>query len=293
MLVCFEGGDAAGKSTLAASVCEELRRRGKDPVLLDKKSADGFESPYLGQRMEDLRRVLWDYPDDAPLWEWGDAHWFHLIVSWFSVLDRCRVQPLLREGRCVVVDNWYYKFAARFLLKPDFERHLVLSSFRHLTEPDVVVFVDVDPRVAVTRRTAFSATESGRMDGYRKGGKDDFVEYQERVLESLRGFFGPGWVRLAATGRPLDALAEEASEILMAAQAQHSAVSGGQPWSYSPHLQAKMQRSTRMRPLQLAQLTLFTGTKTCAHPARASGAAAPAVKESAEPTEVGQGVERS
>lgn len=262
-LVCFEGGDAAGKSTLALFVCEELRRRGGNPVLIDKKSSEGFEGPYLGERMKDLRRVLWDYPPDAPLWEWGDPHWFHLIVSWFSVLDRCRVQPLLQEGHCVVVDNWYYKFAARFLVKPDFQRHLVLSSFQHLTEPDVVIFVDVDPRVAVKRRSTFSATESGRMDGHSKGGTADFVDYQERVLESLRSLFGSGWVRLDATDRSLDALTSEAVEIVSSARTRETATRHtGHGLVNKSSFSRKSDRRIGGRRSQtseaLAQLSLFT-----------------------------------
>lgn len=216
-LVCFEGGDAAGKTTLALSVVDELRRRCvTDLVMVDKKSIENFHEPHLVERMTNLRRVLWDYPQDAPLWEWGDHHWFHLIVSWFSVLDQCRIQPLLREGKFVIVDNWYYKFAARFLLKSDFEKHFVLSSFRHLTVPDLVVFVDVDPRVAVTRRTNFSAPESGRMDGHSKGDHQDFVAYQEKVLEHLISFCDETWVRVDATHVALDALVSEAADLVAA-----------------------------------------------------------------------------
>lgn len=217
ILACFEGGDAAGKSSLAAGVFEAMCRRGEDPVLIDKKSAEGFDGLHLGDRMKSLRSVLWDYPQEAPLWEWGDPHWFHLLVSWFSVLDRCRIQPLLQAGKLVIVDNWYYKFAARFLLKKEFSSHFVLSSFQHLTEPDVVFFVDVNPRVAVTRRAKFSATESGRMDGATTGDAEDFVNYQARVLDRLRAFAGASWVRFDATDRPLDDLVGDASEVLATA----------------------------------------------------------------------------
>jgi dTMP kinase len=213
-LVCFEGGDGAGKTTLSLSVVEELSQRGFDLVMVDKKSTE-FETVYLSERMRDLRRVLWDYPPDAPLWEWGDHHWFHLIVSWFSVLDRCKVLPLLEEGKVVVVDNWYYKFAARFLLKPEFDRQFVLASFEHLTVPDLVIFVDVDPRVALMRKEKFSATESGRMDGHSKGDADDFVSYQGKVLEQLRRFSDSSWTRFDASQMALEQLVGAVSEVIL------------------------------------------------------------------------------
>jgi dTMP kinase len=220
MFVCFEGGDAAGKTTLASSVIDELHRRGLSPVLVDKKSIEGFEDPYLTDRMRDLRRVLWDYPQDAPIWEWGDHHWFHLIVSWFSVLDRCKIQPLLRQGRCVIVDSWYYKLAARFLLKPHFERSFILSSFAHLTPPDLVILVDVAPQVAATRRETFSATESGRMDGHVNGDAEDFVNYQERVLAELRLLGDDKWVAINATHSSLEELVSQASDAVSARRGQ-------------------------------------------------------------------------
>jgi len=212
-LVCFEGGDGAGKTTLSSSVVEKLRPDVTDLVMVDKKGTD-FEGLYLSDRMKDLRKVLWDYPQDAPLWEWGDHHWFHLIVSWFSVLDRCKVRPLLERGKIVVVDGWYYKFAARFLLKPEFDQEVVLASFAHLTVPDLVVFVDVDPHVAVTRRQSFSSTESGRMDGHSKGDAEDFVSYQSKVLGQLRRFSNDSWVRLDASQLSIEELVEEASIVI-------------------------------------------------------------------------------
>lgn len=218
LFVCFEGGDAAGKTTLASSVLDELERRGLSPVLVDKKSTEGFEPKYLTDRMTDLRRVLWDYPQEAPIWEWGDHHWFHLIVSWFSLLDQCKIQPLLREGRCIVADSWYYKLAARFLLKPHFERSFIFQSFAHLTKPDLVVLVDVDPQIAVTRRTTFSATESGRLDGHANGGADDFVRYQERVLEELRGLGDDTWVGIDATHASLEEMVARAADAVTAAR---------------------------------------------------------------------------
>lgn len=146
------------------------------------------------------------------------------------------MRPLLRDGAFVIVDNWYYKFAARFRLKPEFSSGYVAASFAHLSEPDLVVFVDVDPTVAVTRRREFSATESGRMDGRAKGDSADFVDYQGRVLDELRALQAENWTRFEATNSPFEALVEAAASAATALRASeaHSGTSatagpGGSP----------------------------------------------------------------
>jgi dTMP kinase len=238
-LICFEGGDAAGKTTLAANVAQELNIRGMNPVLVDKKNTEGYGDPFLRERMADLRRVLWDYPQEAPLGEWGDLHWFHLIVSWFSVLDRCRIRPLLERGELVIVDNWYYKFAARFLLKPELDAHFVLSSFKHLTVPDLVLFVDVDPSTSVTRRQEFSATESGKLDGG-SGGLQGFVTYQNLVLEKLRSFScGLGWVRFDATQMRPNELSTAAADLICPVALRNDRDNGKNAVEFFQHLSSK------------------------------------------------------
>lgn len=218
-LVTFEGGDGAGKSTLARSLVEGLQRRGIKAVLVDKKSAD-FGSPHLKERMSCLRKVLWDYPRDAHIGAWGDPHWFHLLVSWYSILDQCRIRPLLAEGSFVVVDNWYYKFAARFMLASGFDRQYILSSFAHLTEPDNIIFLDVPPELAVRRRKEFSATEMGRLDGS-AGSSEDFVSYQKKVLAQLRTLCGRAWVRIDAARMSLDEIEIAVQDAVLMADSRH------------------------------------------------------------------------
>lgn len=182
--LCLEGGDAVGKTTMASLVGAQLELAGK-PVTVVKKRDLSFAEGFIFDRLTDLQRVLWDYPEDANIAEWGDQHWFHLLASWFSIWDRQRIQPLLAQGRWVIVDGWYYKYLARFMLKDAFQSQYLKDSFAHLTMPDCTAWLQMAPELAAVRRQTHKATESGALDGT-AGGAAGFVSYQSSVQSQLQ-----------------------------------------------------------------------------------------------------------
>lgn len=184
MLVAFEGVDGSGKSATADLFATMIEDSGSEVVRVVKKEAR-FTSAYVTHHMREIKSVLWDYQPDDPLGELGDWHWYYLMASWFSVVDEVRVRPALAAGKVVVVDNWYYKFIARFRLKPKFALFDVNSAFRHLSTPDLVFFLDVEPRVALDRKGSASLTERGGMDGFEGSEATTFLDYQRAVRQEL------------------------------------------------------------------------------------------------------------
>jgi dTMP kinase len=182
--ICFEGLDGAGKTSVSESVCEELRKAGLPVTFVDKKSVE-FNHPYLGAHMAALKGILWDYVPDSPIHLLGDHHWLYLVASWFSVLDHCKISPCLAQGQLVIVDNWYYKFLARFRLKTTVQFAHVRACFSAIHKPDLVILLDADPAVAATRKRTFSASEAGNADGLSGLTTANFVQYQNRVRASL------------------------------------------------------------------------------------------------------------
>ena len=185
MFICFEGLDGSGKSTIAKEVVKLLKKENDKVIFLDKKSTD-FDSGYVTSHMKAIKDILWDYAPDDPLNELGDHHWLYLNASWFSVLDKCKLQPLIEKGYTVVMDNWYFKFLARFSLKENFNFQLAQDCFSQLTAPDLTIFLDVDPEVAVSRREEFSISETGNMDGLSGRTSINFITYQSSVREKLK-----------------------------------------------------------------------------------------------------------
>ena len=207
-MICFEGIDGSGKSTLGALLAQAIASRGQDCSFVERKSPE-FPKAYQTQRMTLFREVIWEYGDD-PIQELGDLHSLYIMAGWFAALDVAKIQPLLKQGSFVVLDNWYYKFAARYALKSTVSFQHVEDCFAHLHTPDHVVLLDVDPELALRRKDQFNLAEIGALDGLSSSPAQDFVRYQQRVRDVLLGFAKQhGWVVVTVGRRtPSDVLEE-------------------------------------------------------------------------------------
>lgn len=225
MLITFEGMDGSGKTTLARVVVELLLRDGLRVEHMEKKDVS-FGTAYVQRHMAALKSVLWEYAPDDPLQELGDRHWLHLQASWFAALDHCRIRPANESGAVVVLDNWYFKIMARFLLKPHFEAREVMHAFAALTRPDFVFLLDLPAGTALRRKRQVSSAECGLLDGFSGRGSESFVSYQEKVREQMVKMGRErGWTVLDAN-QPPDALAERCVTLIrerMRASAERSA----------------------------------------------------------------------
>jgi thymidylate kinase len=81
MLIAFEGIDGSGKTTTAQLLIETLNCVHKKAIIVDKKSPQ-FEQQYIANRMNLLKKVIWEYGND-PVYELGNEHSIYLLASWF------------------------------------------------------------------------------------------------------------------------------------------------------------------------------------------------------------------
>jgi thymidylate kinase len=213
--ISFEGLDGAGKTTMARLVAGELSDAGVATRFVERKNGE-FPTPELTRRMALLKELIWEY-GDLPLHEYGDEHALFNMASWFSVLDRCKIKPLLDQGCTVIIDNWYYKFASRFRAKPGINFALVKQCFSHLSRPDAVIFLDVSPSVAGGRKEQFSRGECGNFDGMTGLTRENFIRYQESVQIGLLEFAREDeWIRIAVDDRSVMEVKAEALDRLRA-----------------------------------------------------------------------------
>jgi thymidylate kinase len=146
--------------------------------------------------------MLWDYPEDEPVHQLGDHHLIHLLVSWFHLFDKWVLRPHLITPQVVLMDTWFYKYVARFMLKPDFFGTPVQSWFNGLTTPDIIFWLSTDPETAWHRKGKAKETELCARGRSIQDERSSFIEYQTRVqkgLDNIAKGKGNRWKRINAS----------------------------------------------------------------------------------------------
>ncbi len=183
-LVCLEGIDGSGKSTIAYCISEQLTSLGLRSTLVNRKQVSGCPE-FVESRLRSMTEMLWDYPEDAPVHQLGDHHLIHLLVSWFHLFDKWVLRPHLMTPQVVLVDTWFYKYVARFMLKPEFFGTSVQSWFNGLTTPNIIFWLSTDPATAWHRKGKARETELRARGCNNQDERSRFIEYQTRVQDSL------------------------------------------------------------------------------------------------------------
>lgn len=180
-LITFVGGDGAGKSTLAARLHQALNDAGHTAVLIGKHSTDVRRDPELSAYLDRLNELV--YRRDAGVAQaCGDHYWLLALASWYTLQDQLVIQPALAAGTHVILDNAHHKILARYAVNPEVSPRLCEQVFAHLTKPDLVFFLNIGAREALVRKGSFTSLEAGHAGG----GDEDFIRYQDTVLDQMR-----------------------------------------------------------------------------------------------------------
>lgn len=110
-----------------------------------------------------------------------------------------------------MLDNAHHKILARYAVNPNVPTELARQVFAHLTQPEVVLFLQVTADEALRRKQEFSPLEAGRTgssDGH-------FIQYQDSVTEELRKQEADGtWVPIDVSSKSPDIVLGEALAVL-------------------------------------------------------------------------------
>ncbi|MEQ4608287.1 AAA family ATPase [Streptomyces cavourensis] len=180
-LITFVGGDGAGKSTLATRLHQALTDAGHEAILVGKHTTGIPADPELSAYLDHLNQLV--YRRDAHVAQaCGDHYWLLALASWYTLQDRLVIRPALTAGTHVVLDNAHHKILARYAVNPEVPARLTEQVFAHLTEPDLVFFLNTDAREALARKGSFTSLETGHSGD----GDEDFIRYQDTVLNQMR-----------------------------------------------------------------------------------------------------------
>nr|WSX75836.1 aminotransferase class I/II-fold pyridoxal phosphate-dependent enzyme [Streptomyces sp. NBC_00899] len=231
--IVIEGGDGAGKTTLAAAVAQLLKDRG---VTFAARRQVSTASPYAGVLMGHLQQALWHSGDSTDL---PDTFWAHLQSAWFTAHHAQVVKPAQATGP-VIVDGWYHKLTSR-LPGQGWSSIDIDQLFARVPEPDHVIVLDVDPDLLWERSAdRFRPSELGMHAQPDQLGRESFLEYQGRGRTELLDLAGRcGWpVIVVAEGE-----GEQDTAVRVAAEITHlldATAAPAVPRYTWPHLDASL-----------------------------------------------------
>lgn len=180
--ICLEGIDCSGKTTTAENVIKILNEKGIDAIQLYKKQTQ-YPSEYLMRHMTSLKELLWGTKTNDPIREITDMGWLLLHAHWYTIMASNIIMPNLKIHQIVLIDCWFYKILARFLIKPNFDHEFAYKVFSYLPQGDCIFMLDVDPEICYNRREKFTASELGESEGLTGDEKSRFIKYQSKVRE--------------------------------------------------------------------------------------------------------------
>ncbi|MEQ8451794.1 MAG: hypothetical protein RIB97_19170 [Nitratireductor sp.] len=195
MLIAIEGIDGAGKTHISRKLARALSASGRRAVYVDKKDLS-FGDGFADGRLALLKEALWPSRGEPGQDLLGTRFYLHLLAAWFAAAGQYfRRQAARDSGALHVMDGSYFRVIAKAHLRSGIAIEELRGFFTDAAEPDLVVLLDLEPRVAWARRSSFRETEIGRWDGFAGDPQDAFCAYQQKVRQILRRLGEQqGWV---------------------------------------------------------------------------------------------------
>jgi len=137
LFICIEGLDASGKTTHARRLVRELRQRGFGAIYTTE--------PSEGEIGNFIRRHVLQRERRVP----------STIEALLFAVDRVehvegKIKPALEEGKIVVSDRYVYSSLA-YQGAAGIDLNWIEEINRHAIRPDLAIYIDVPPEVAVKR----------------------------------------------------------------------------------------------------------------------------------------------
>jgi dTMP kinase len=169
--IVVEGIDGSGKSTMAARVADDLRRRGRNAL----RTREPGGTP-LGEK---IRELLLDAKNSEMV---PYAELFLFMASRAQLVDQV-VRPALALGTDVVCDRYYYSTAAYQGAAGKVGIDTVITVAEKIAKfrkPDLVLLLDLDPALARSRDGIRNDRVESKGLDYQKKVRAGFLKLAKR-----------------------------------------------------------------------------------------------------------------
>jgi dTMP kinase len=195
VIIAFEGIDGAGKSTAALDLSARLTEKGIDNVLIGsaslrdndaERAAVSTKFASRSEEDEEVIREIWELRDEIA--QGFGPRALCLSNAWeFAYRWESLAVPALEVGKIVIADRYVDTALVREVLR-GVDENYVRSVYSFVPDPDLVVYVQLDPGIAYERKT-----RAGLIIGYFEAGRDvirgtrsvrmSFVAFQSKCRE--------------------------------------------------------------------------------------------------------------
>ncbi|MGQ9604454.1 MAG: dTMP kinase [bacterium] len=178
MFIVIDGIDGCGKTTQVKLLEERIKKLGKKVATSKWKDSAYVDRLFIGDLLKRFQDGTVRIPPEARTF---------LLAADISNRLESSIKPALTNGMVVIGDRYIYKVIAQGIAR-GLSKKWLDNLFSFAIEPDMKIFLDIDPEEAAKRITAYreiSFYEAGMdvLDG------DDrvcnFINFQRQVRENL------------------------------------------------------------------------------------------------------------
>jgi dTMP kinase len=178
MFIVIDGIDGCGKSTQVKMLARYYENLGKPVVTSKWKDSDYVDRLFIGDLLRRFQEGTIRIPPEARTF---------LLGADISNRLESSIKPALAAGKTVIGDRYVYKIVAQGMAR-GLDRTWLDSVFAFAVEPDLKVFLDIEPaeaadRILSSREISFYEAGMDVMPGDDR--RSNFVEFQTRVREHL------------------------------------------------------------------------------------------------------------
>lgn len=210
MLIAIVGCDGSGKTTQAQRLQAMLNSMEYPTYLLDNWSIldkrSFSASNFIKATREEVATCISEMVSPSRV----------LFLFWMVSVTLSQTVRDRSAKSIFILDGYWIKYAAAELeygVSPDIIRSLA-SAF---PTPDMTLFLDVDVRTALQRKTGLNAYECGLGSASRNG----FTEHQKKLRKRLQGWAREyGWNTISTSTLSIEAVAKAVGEQVLAAVAR-------------------------------------------------------------------------